>query len=119
MTLNILAAINNFEYIVAIVGFVIVSVALSLLVVVFSQIPKLLKLNLRNKLRREGKEVAANSNLQIEGNVNAAIAMALHMYFNEQHDEESGIVTIKQVKRRYSPWSSKLYSVYNNWPQRR
>jgi Na+-transporting methylmalonyl-CoA/oxaloacetate decarboxylase gamma subunit len=119
MTLNILAAINNFEYIVSIVGFGIVVAALSLLVVVFSQIPKLLKLNLRKKLKKEGKEVIDDGKLQIEGNVNAAIAMALHMYFNEQHDEESGIVTIKEVKRKYSPWSSKIYNVYNNWPQNR
>jgi Na+-transporting methylmalonyl-CoA/oxaloacetate decarboxylase gamma subunit len=119
MTINMIAAIGNFEYIVSIVGFGIVSVALSLLVIVFSQIPKLLKINIRIKLRREGKEVADDDKPQVEGNVNAAIAMALHMYFNEQHDEESGVVTIKQVKRRYSPWSSKLYGVYNNWPQGR
>jgi Na+-transporting methylmalonyl-CoA/oxaloacetate decarboxylase gamma subunit len=119
MTLNILASIGNFEYIVSIVGFGIVSVALSLLVIVFSQIPKLLKLNIRKKLKRQGKEVVDDSKLQIEGNVNAAIAMALHLYFNEKHDEESGIVTIKQVKKSYSPWSSKFYSVYSNWPQNR
>ena len=27
------------------------------------------------------------------------------------HDEESGVVTIKQVKKSYSPWSSKIYGV--------
>lgn len=48
-----------------------------------------------------------------EGEVNAAIAMALYQYFNELHDVESGVVTIKRVSRLYSPWSSKLYNMKN------
>ncbi len=48
-----------------------------------------------------------------EGEVNAAIAMALYQYFNELHDVESGVVTIKRVSRHYSPWSSKLYNMKN------
>lgn len=43
----------------------------------------------------------------------AAIAMALYLYFNEIHDEESDIITVKRVSRTYSPWSSKLYSMRN------
>ena len=40
----------------------------------------------------------------------AAIAMAMHLYFNA-HDEEPHVITIQQVERRYSPWSSKIYSM--------
>ena len=43
----------------------------------------------------------------------AAIAMALHLYYSEAHDEESHIITIKTVERRYSPWSSKIYGINN------
>lgn len=43
----------------------------------------------------------------------AAIAMALYLYFNEIHDEESDIITVKRVSRTYSPWSSKLYNMRN------
>jgi len=43
----------------------------------------------------------------------AAIAMALHLYYNEVHDEESSVITIKTVERRYSPWSSKIYGLNN------
>jgi len=43
----------------------------------------------------------------------AAIAMALYLYFNEMHDEESDIITVKRVSKTYSPWSSKLYSMRN------
>lgn len=42
----------------------------------------------------------------------AAIAMAMHLYF-DSHDEEPHIITIEEVERRYSPWSSKIYSMRN------
>lgn len=40
----------------------------------------------------------------------AAIAMALHDHF-DAHDRESAVLTINKVKRAYSPWSSKIYSM--------
>lgn len=42
----------------------------------------------------------------------AAIAMAMHLYF-DAHDEEPHVITIQEVERRYSPWSSKIYSMRN------
>ncbi len=99
-------------YTVALVGYSIVFLALVALIIVFTNIPKLLKLNLKRKLEKEGKPVEAKS-LDIDGNVNAAIAMAIHMYFDEMHDEESGVITIQKVKKTYSPWSSKIYGVLN------
>jgi len=47
------------------------------------------------------------------GEVAAAIATGIHMYLNEQHDHENAILTIKQVKKPYSPWSSKIYGTQN------
>ena len=44
----------------------------------------------------------------------AAIAMAMHLYF-DAHDEEPHIITIQEVERRYSPWSSKIYNVRNGF----
>jgi glutaconyl-CoA/methylmalonyl-CoA decarboxylase subunit delta len=43
-----------------------------------------------------------------------AIAMALHLFYDEVHDDESNVITIKRIERRYSPWSSKIYGVINN-----
>ena len=43
----------------------------------------------------------------------AAIALALHLFYTEVHDEESAVITIKTVERRYSPWSSKIYGLNN------
>ena len=51
---------------------------------------------------------------EVPADANAAIAMALYLYFNELHDEESNVITINKVSRAYSPWSSKLYNM-GNW----
>lgn len=40
----------------------------------------------------------------------AAITMALYQHLNA-HDYEETILTINKVKRAYSPWSSKIYSL--------
>ena len=46
-----------------------------------------------------------------------AAFLALHLYSSEEiHDEESNVLTIDRIQRRYSPWSSKIYSMNN--PQR-
>jgi len=43
----------------------------------------------------------------------AAIAMALHLYNeeNQSHDDESFVVTQVHTDRTYSPWSSKIYTL--------
>lgn len=50
------------------------------------------------------------------GEVIAAIAMALHDHL-DAHDHENTVLTINKVKRAYSPWSSKIYSMRHT-PQR-
>ena len=40
----------------------------------------------------------------------AAIVMALHEHL-DTHDQESTVLTINKVRRAYSPWSSKIYSL--------
>jgi Na+-transporting methylmalonyl-CoA/oxaloacetate decarboxylase gamma subunit len=105
---------------VAVVGFLIVFSSLTVLVLVFSRLPKIINMKFnRDKLRKKSKqeEAVTQDDFVVEGNVTAAISLALHMYFNELHDEESNVVTIKKVKKAYSPWSSKIYSVNNNWPR--
>lgn len=100
---------------VALVGYSIVFVALVCLIVIFTQIPKLLNLKTRFELRRKGKVVSDKpEDYAVEGDVNAAISMALHLYYNDLHDDESNVITINRITRRYSPWSSKIYNVYNS-----
>lgn len=45
------------------------------------------------------------------GETIAAIAMALSEHFNQQHDMEDTILTIRKLKRTYSPWNSKIYNL--------
>ena len=46
-----------------------------------------------------------------EGEVHAAIAMALYLYGNELHDQENPVITMIRVSKTYSPWSSKIYGL--------
>ena len=122
-TLLFLSANMEFGWIVAVVGFSIVIGALTLLVLVFQQLPKILNVKLRKLIQKKRVDNKASKEIShdefyIEGNVTAAIGLALHMYFNEMHDEESGVVTIKRVQKAYSPWSSKIYEVNQNWPSK-
>ena len=43
----------------------------------------------------------------------AAIAMALHEHLN-MHDHEDLVLTINKVKKAYSPWNSKIYTLRQN-----
>jgi Na+-transporting methylmalonyl-CoA/oxaloacetate decarboxylase gamma subunit len=46
-----------------------------------------------------------------DGAILAAIAAALYEVTEDVHDIESTVLTIHKVTRRYSPWSSKIYSM--------
>ncbi len=101
------------NYTIAAVGYVIVFLALVLLYTVFSNLPKLLKINIKAKFKKEkGEKVVEENDLFIPGVENAAIATALYLYFNEVHDDESTRLTIKKVKKDYSPWSSRVHSIH-------
>lgn len=59
------------------------------------------------------KDISIEVSDEFTGEVVAAISSAIHLYLNEQHDHESAILTIKQMKKDYSPWSSKIYGTQN------
>jgi glutaconyl-CoA/methylmalonyl-CoA decarboxylase subunit delta len=108
----------EFAITVAAVGFGIVILSLSLLFILFSKLPKIINMKWKRKTKLTGDTLSVKKiDGHIEGNVSAAISYALHLYFSELHDEESNILTIKQVRKTYSPWSSKIYSVTHNWPR--
>lgn len=110
--LFILNSVWGFGITVTVIGYVIVLAALVFLFFVYQLIPKALDLYTSAKLRRAGKkEIADKGTLKITGDVNAAISMALYLCMSERHDEESGKITIKKVSKRYSPWSSKIYTI--------
>ena len=94
-----------------IIGCVVVFIALLLLYIIFFNLTKVLQINVKKLLRREGKVIEIKEDLSISGEVNAAIAMGLHLYYSEMHDKEDAVLTINQTSRTYSPWSSKIYGL--------
>lgn len=116
-----LLMVDSITWTITILGWLIVFAALVFLIAVFNTVPKIFQWSNRREMRKKNaakdKECLDNK-IEISGETNAAIAMALYMYFDEMHDEESNVITIKEVKRRYSPWSSKIYGMNNtNFPR--
>lgn len=66
----------------------------------------------KNARIRKANNVSGNEEEIPEGDI-AAIGMALHLFYGEVHDNESNVITIKRIERRYSPWSSKIYGISN------
>ena len=114
----ILLFVDQQTWIITVVGWLIVFVALVVLIIIFNTIPKLFELK-RKQSAKEKAPVAEvkTSSKYVTGDETAAIAMALHMFFEEQHDEESNVITIKKIEKRYSPWSSKIYGLRNGLNQ--
>jgi hypothetical protein len=107
------------EIIIAVVGYVIVFTVLLSLYYIFNNLKKVINLNIRNRLKKQGKHhsLKDDDNLHVTGDESAAISMALFLYFEQFHDEEDHILTIKRISKKYSPWSSKIYGILNNNPR--
>lgn len=94
----------------------VVFLGLILLYICFKLIGKAaIKLRKRNAMIAHNitdKEEAKEKKLgEAPGEVIAAISMALHEAQGADHDVEETILTISRVKRSYSPWSSKIYTL--------
>lgn len=100
----------------AITAMTVVFSGLLLLYLVFKLVGNTsVKLSKRNAMKvqgitdhKEAKEIGLG---QRPGEVFAAIAMAMHEFQDDVHDVENTILTINRVKRTYSPWSSKIYTL--------
>lgn len=94
----------------------VVFVGLILLYVSFKIVGRVsVNLSKRNAMKVKGitdKKEAKEKRLgEAPGEVLAAVGMALHEVQNDVHDLEETILTITRVKRTYSPWSSKIYTL--------
>lgn len=96
------------------VGIVVVFSALTLLVFAFLTSGKLTQRTMRKRSDKSGVKKDPSSPA-LDAEKIAAISMALHLYLmeEEKHDEESNVITIKRIQRRYSPWNSKIYGINN------
>jgi len=109
----------------AILGMGIVFIILLLLFTVFSNTPRLYTSEFKEwwsslfsrKKQKSGPEetsvdiIKESKPVDLSGEVNAAIAAAIHLYRSELHDYENTVLTINKVSRTYSPWSSKIYGL--------
>jgi len=102
---------------IAIIGYLIVFLALVLSFALFSNVPKIIYYKTRQEMRRKRREEKeqVSDDIHLPAEVTAAIASALYLHYNELHDPESNIITIERVRKRYSPWSSKIYGL-RKWP---
>jgi len=99
---------------VTIMSMCIVLGALIVLSVLFYIFGKVFKRS-HSKRKREAHGVHPDDETHDDslapGEVIAAIGMALDQHFNSNHDVEDTVLTIRRMKRAYSPWNSKIYNM--------
>ena len=106
--------IDPYGWVLALTAMSVVFLALILLYFIFKAIGNA---NIRAGKKRSaavaGTEVEASKYGEVPGEVYAAISTAMHLYQqdDENHDEESFVVTLHHTDRTYSPWSSKIYTL--------
>lgn len=100
----------------AVTAMTVVFSGLLLLFLLFKTVGKI-AVNRSHKNAMAAKGVTDEESCDTEhvpGAVYAAIGMALHEMQEDVHDIEHTILTIEKVKRSYSPWSSKIYTLRKN-----
>ncbi len=107
-----LSNVGHDELVITLLGYGIVFLALLMLYLFFSRFTQLLLAAKKRKLKAAGKKTSENiDDISIPGETVAAISMALSLNFQEAHDIENTIITIKKVQSTYSPWNSKLHGL--------
>lgn len=87
-------------------------VVLSILFLIFGKISS--RSHARKKKEAHGVDdsnAADHHEENDSGETIAAIAMALAEHFGQGHDMEDTILTIKRMRKAYSPWNSKIYNL--------
>lgn len=86
-------------------------VILSILFLCFGKVSEYLLTQKKMKSSKHHANIDSASTEVDSGDVIAAIAAALAEHFGEGHDMEETILTIRRMKRAYSPWNSKIYNL--------
>lgn len=106
---------DSFGGAITIIAMCIVLLALIILSVLFFCFGKISSAILSHKKRAAHGVTAENSedHHETEDTVDtiAAIGVALAEHFGQNHDIEDTILTIRRMKRSYSPWNSKIYNM--------
>jgi len=107
------SAIGNDSIVLAIFGYLAVFMVLVTLFIVFYNMPRVLNYLFSPRAKKTSIEQPATVNEDIPGEVNAAIATAIHLYLEELHDDQDMQLTIQKISKNYAPWSSKIYGLLN------
>lgn len=112
------SAVDSNAWTIFIVGYVIVFTALISLSLLFRYLPKIINFKSlrKNNEKIEKKETHtkySNNNSQNSDNqdVYVAIAMAINLYMDDMHDDDSLILTIDRDRALNSAWSSKINNI--------
>lgn len=89
-------------------------VILSLLFMGFGKVSEMLLSRNKRQTVKAAASADVSSHDVDSGEVIAAISMALAQHFQGGHDYEDTILTIRRMKRAYSPWNSKIYNLRRN-----
>ncbi|MFA6895252.1 MAG: OadG family transporter subunit [Bacteroidales bacterium] len=111
---SIMARTDPYGIIMALTAMTVVFIALILLYLVFKNIGKYsIRKSQTKSSNINSTKLVKTKFEEIPAETYAAIAMALHLYNveNEAHDTESFLITMEHPDRKYSPWSSKIYSL--------
>lgn len=88
-------------------------IILSILFFIFGKISS----KLLSRKKRQSKGVAPGDTADDHhddlesGELIAAIGLALAQHFAVEHDYEATILTLRRMKKAYSPWNSKIYNM--------
>lgn len=98
-----------------IIGFSVVFGALIVIYLLFLFLPKVINFDNIGKGKKKNKkqktEAKKTKVLAEDSELYAAIAMALHLHFEDTHDEESMVLTMNIQERVSSQWSSKIINI--------
>lgn len=87
-------------------------IILSLLFLGFGKVSQMVLARKKREAHGIKKEDVTEDHVHVDsGDVIAAISMALAEHFDESHDLEDTILTIRRMRKAYSPWNSKIYNL--------
>lgn len=103
---------DPYGIVVTLISMFVVFLALILLYFIFKAIGNASVNVVKRKAVKGGASAdTVEAAVDIPGDVYAAISLALYEIQQNVHDEESSVITIQNVRKRYSPWSSKIHTL--------
>ncbi|MDD2278596.1 MAG: OadG family protein [Bacteroidales bacterium] len=106
---------DPYGVVMAVISMVTVLLVLAIAAFAFQNIDTVIQFwgKLFTKKAKTQEEANTQEKTMSSGEDIAAIALAMYLYKNELHDNESLTLTMNKISRTYSPWSSKIYGIMN------